>query len=561
MPGARQIELDVLDTTQSLELLGRVIGENRVAGELEAAAALVRTVGGLPLALRIIAARLAARPHWSLASMVHRLASERHRLDELAHGEMTIRASLSLTHDGLDRTDRRLFRLLSLAEGPTLPGWIAGAVLDDDRPRPSDLLEPLVDVQMLDVTAVESTGEFRYRFQDIIRLFAREQLTADEPLANQVGAIERMIGGWLAIAEQAHRRIYGGDFTVLHGRAPRWQPPPAYLEQVLAEPLDWLDSEQANLCAAIGQAAKVGLDELCWDLAGTLTTLFESRGLLDDWERTHRQALEATRRAGNTRGTAALLGSLGTLYINRRQPEESRAALTSALRMFEELDDPHGLALCRRDLALLKRQSGDDAAALVLYDLAMRDFQRVDDVVGRAIVLTQSAHIWMRRGDTAAAHAQLVEAMEIYRAVGYTGGAAQTLRRVGQVLLQRGDYQEAEQTMTEVLAMVRRSGDVIGEGHLLRNLGEVSADGGRYEQARDFFEQALAVREQIMDHGGAAVIRLDLARLLIRLGEPAHAVELLAHAVSIFDDRRMDWERVEAGRLLAEIEAGQTSTP
>ncbi|MFC7615787.1 BTAD domain-containing putative transcriptional regulator [Actinokineospora soli] len=158
VPGARQIELDVLDPEQSLDLLGRVVGDRRVAAEPEAAAALVRTVGGLPLALRIIAARLAARPHWTLASMVHRLASERHRLDELAHGEMTIRASLSLTHDGLDKVTRRLFALLSLAEGPTLPGWLAGAAIDDDRPFPSDLLEPLVDVQMLDVAAVEPTG-------------------------------------------------------------------------------------------------------------------------------------------------------------------------------------------------------------------------------------------------------------------------------------------------------------------------------------------------------------------------------------------------------------------
>src|SRR5581483_11321073 len=134
LPGAHWIELDILGPHQALELLGQVIGADRVSREYEAAAALARTVGGLPLALRIVAARLAARPHWSLASMVERLANERHRLDELAHGEMTVRASLSLTHDGLGWADRRLLRLLSLAQGPTLPGWLAGALLDDHRP-------------------------------------------------------------------------------------------------------------------------------------------------------------------------------------------------------------------------------------------------------------------------------------------------------------------------------------------------------------------------------------------------------------------------------------------
>ncbi|MGW7052613.1 AfsR/SARP family transcriptional regulator [Streptomyces sp. NPDC054887] len=248
LPGAHRVELDVLGTDEAMELLVRVIGEERVAGERVSAEALIRTVGGLPLALRIVAARLAARPHWTLASMVHRLANERHRLDELTHGEMTMRASLSLTHDGLSPADQRLLRLLSLARGPSLPGWLAGALLDDGRPFPSDLLEPLVDVQMLDVVGMESTGGFRYRFHEIIRVFAREQLAAHDDPATQSAALRRMMGGWMALAEVAHRRIYGGDFTVLHGTAPRWLPPAAHVDELLADPLEWLDSEHANLC-------------------------------------------------------------------------------------------------------------------------------------------------------------------------------------------------------------------------------------------------------------------------------------------------------------------------
>ena len=550
VPGARQIELDVLGPQQSLELLGRVVGGARVAAEPEAAAALVRTVGGLPLALRIIAARLAARPHWTLASMVHRLASERHRLDELAHGEMTIRASLSLTHDGLDRVTRRLFALLSLAEGPTLPGWLAGAAIDDDRPFPSDLLEPLVDVQMLDVAAVERTGEFRYRYQDIIRLFAREQVTAaDAPEA----AVRRMLGGWLSLAGQAHQRVYGGDYTRLVGTATRWHPPAAYADQVLVDPLDWMDGEQANLCAAVVQAARAGMDELAWELAVTLATLFEARGYLDDWKNTHDVALAATRAVGNQRGTAALLSSLGTMYINQGRPAESRVALEASLELFSELDDPLGLALCRRDLGLLTRQAGDDDGAMALYTASMADFDRAGDVVGRAIVLTQSAHILMRHDQTETAHAQLEEAIEIYRAVGYSGGIAHSLRRVGQVQSLWGDHDQAERTMSEVLDMVRRSRDVIGEGYLLRNLGEVSAAAGRDEQARGYFEDAIEVRERIMDLAGAAAVRLDLAAVLIRLGEPRMAREMVERAAAVFRDRGMERELGEAARRLATL--------
>ncbi|MFI5982181.1 AfsR/SARP family transcriptional regulator [Streptomyces sp. NPDC051555] len=558
LPGAHRVELDALDTQRSLELLVRMIGEDRVAGEAVAAEALTRTVGGLPLALRIVAARLAARPHWTLASMVHRLANERHRLDELTHGEMTMRASLSLTHDGLGPADRRLLRLLSLAQGPTLPGWLAGALLDDDRPFPSDLLEPLVDVQMLDVVGVESTGGFRYRFHEIIRVFSREQLATHDDPAAQSGALRRMMGGWMALAEQAHRRIYGGDFTVLHGSAPRWEPPASCVAELLVEPLEWLDSEHANLVQAVEHAARENMDELCWDLATTLATLFEARGYFDDWERTHRLALDAVRSAGNKRGSAALLSSLGVLHLGRSQHEESRAALTSALGLFEELGDRQGLALCHRDLALLERMRGNEDRALALYDRALRDFDRVGDVVGRAIVLTQSAQIWMLRGQSATAQSRLDEALGIYRSVGYTGGQARTLRRAGQLLQSQGEHEGAVRTFTEVLELCRDTGDVIGQGHLLRDLGQAHAELGRDAAAVAFFDQALSVREQIMDHGGAALVRLDLARLLSSAhgsGERSRSRELLESAVRTFRDRRMEPELTQARVLLGDAPA------
>ncbi|MFI8104834.1 AfsR/SARP family transcriptional regulator [Streptomyces sp. NPDC086023] len=550
LPGAYRAELDVLDTGRALELLVRVIGADRVEREAVAAEALIRTVGGLPLALRIVAARLAARPHWSLASMVHRLANERHRLDELTHGEMTMRASLSLTHDGLGPADRRLLRLLSLAQGPTLPGWLAGALLDDGRPFPSDLLEPLVDVQMLDVVGVESTGGFRYRFHEIIRVFAREQLAAHDEPAVQRQALERMFGGWLALAETAHRRIYGGDYTVLHGGAPRWRPPEPVVDELLVDPLEWLDSEQANLCQVVEHAAAERMDELCWDLATTLVTLFEVRGYHDHWERTHRLALDAVRLAGNKRGTAALLSSLGSLYLSRSQYEESRTSLESALGLFLELDEPGGLGLCRRDLALLERMRGNDERALTLYDRALKDFDLAGDVVGRAIVLTQSAHVFMRRGGTMTAQGQLDEALAIYRSVGYTGGLARTLRRVGQLMLSQGEHEQAVRTLTEVLELCRKSGDVIGEGHLLRDLGQALAGMGRVGQARDFLDRSLEVREQIMDHAGAALVRLDLARLLGRTGERSRSRDLLESAAQAFRDRSMARELREAELLL-----------
>ncbi len=92
-----------------------------------------------------------------------------------------------------------------------------------------------------------------------------------------------------------------GDFTVLHGDAPRWEPPASYTEEVLADPLAWLDAEQTALCRMVEHAADEGLHDLSWDLATSLVTLFEVRGHYDLWEQTHLRALAAVRKAGNLR--------------------------------------------------------------------------------------------------------------------------------------------------------------------------------------------------------------------------------------------------------------------
>lgn len=178
--------------------------------------------------------------------------------------------------------DRRLLRRLSALDGPSIPGWVAGALLDDHRRSPSDLAEDLVDAQMLDVATL-GPGAPHYRFHDVIRVFAREKLSDDAP-EERTGAVARLCGAWLAMAEEAHRRVYGGDYLLVHGDAPRWHPPQKVMETELHSPMDWLDSERANLCSVVGLAADAGLDEVCWDLASSLVTLFERRSYLSLWK-------------------------------------------------------------------------------------------------------------------------------------------------------------------------------------------------------------------------------------------------------------------------------------
>ncbi|MET9498124.1 BTAD domain-containing putative transcriptional regulator [Streptomyces sp. NPDC006552] len=555
LPGAHRVTLDVLDQQESLHLLEKVVGESRVRGEQEAAAALIDTVGGLPLALRIVAARLAARPHWPLASMAQRLVDENRRLDELTHGQLTVRASLSVTYDNLADADRRLLRLLSLTKGSTFPGWIGSALLDapNASPYPSDLMEPLVDVQMLDVVGADATGEPRYGFHDIIRLFARDRLLSESDEGERRAAIRRMGGAWLLLVTKAQERILGT--SIYNGPAPRWHPSETHVRRLLSAPLEWLHTELENLSLTVESLVQEGEDDYAWELAVNLAPLFEARGYLDHWARTHRKALTAVRHRGNRLGQAALLASLGTLHINHHNLPEARKALTAALELYQSLEHHHGIGMCRRDLGILERLCGRDASALGYFQEAEAEFERCPEPWARASVIVQRAAVLLRQGDAERVETELGEALGIWRDLNYLGGQARVLQRMGQLHLHRGQLEDANKALAGGLDIVRDDRDVIGEGYMLLELGRVHARQGDLARAAGLFNQALDLRAGMMDRAGVASVRVDLADLARRAGDPAAARALLAESMTVFTATGMIEEHDRAAALVARLPA------
>ncbi|WP_211240850.1 AfsR/SARP family transcriptional regulator [Hamadaea tsunoensis] len=523
-PRATVIEVEVMTADQSLRLLSAVIGDERVAAEPAAADALIRLVGGLPLALRVVAARLAARPHWSLAWMRERLADERRRLDELAHGSLMVRASLALSYDGLEPGARRLLRLLSGVDAVTFPIWVGAALLELDLFGAADLLEVLVDVQLLEIAAPDLNGSPRYKFHEIIRLFAREQLELNESAQSRAEEFARVGDGWLALAREAHRRIYGGDYTTVIGRIPALCPPPTYTAQVLTDPLRWLEAERANLCAVVAQAARTGAHELAWSLALALVALFETRCYYEDWERTHALALEAVRAAGDRRGDAALLCSIGSLHLSRSRFDEAEAAITPALAGFLELGDVAGIALARRNLGLLHQLRREDEAALGQYRQALAGFEQTGDPIGQAHILSQQAQIALRGDAYEEAAGLLHRALGLSQGVGNRRVEVQVRYRLSGLMLSQGRHADAEDLLNGLLELVRATGDVVGQGRILHRLGVLSAELGRIPEARRLLREALALQQQVYDRRGVGEIRAALAKLAVDLGEPDPAL-------------------------------------
>ncbi|WP_326952813.1 AfsR/SARP family transcriptional regulator [Amycolatopsis sp. NBC_01286] len=354
LSGAKVVELAELTIQHATELLIHLLGIARVSAEPAATFDLIELCGGLPLALRIAGERLAARPHWSIAELTERLGDGQRHLDELSHGPLDVRPGIATACARVGPSAQRLFRLLTLVDGEHFPTWVAGPLLGDPGRAAGDDLEALVDAQLVAVDRRSGPGT-HYRIPKLLRSYARELLVRKETPATRAAASSRLLGAWLHLAEQAHSRAVGHSVPVLHGDAERWPLPVPLADQLLRHPLEWFETERAGVVRAVGQAADLGSAELCWDLAVTLAGLMRARDHLEDWRETHTTALTACRQAGDRRGEAVILYSLGTLDMVEQRYDEASGRLALALRAFEEIGDDKGRTLCLRGVAFLSR--------------------------------------------------------------------------------------------------------------------------------------------------------------------------------------------------------------
>ncbi|WP_243852746.1 AfsR/SARP family transcriptional regulator [Saccharomonospora amisosensis] len=551
--GARHVPLGPLDPSESVEMLAGIIGTRRVHEDSDAAAELASACDGLPLAIRIAGGRLASRENWPIARLVSRLRDERGRLDELEHRGAEVRSNIALTYGSLDEQTKRLFRLLALVDTPDLPTWIAAALLDVRPTVAERLLENLVDAQVLDVIEYRDARGTRYRLHELVRVYAGEVLHDTEEPAERLAALERATGGWLKLAETAHRELYGGDYTTIHGSGTRWPAHDDLEVTSITDPMHWLDTERPALVAAVRQAAREGLAELAWDLALTCVVLFETKGYFDDWREVVAAALQAAERAGNRTGVAASLYSMGTMHMFKGQLGDAQQCFRDARTIFEAQRHDHGIALVLRNAAYVDRLVGDDTAMMAKYDEALRLLNQVGDEVGVAHVMRSQAGHWIEVGEHDHARELLDQALDIARRRRCVRVEAQVLFSFAALHLQLGELEAARQELHRVLRIVRASGDGIGEAHALCELGRVRYREGRLEGAERTLLHACELASQLGERLVEAKSLYTLGEVELARGNSAAATTHLGRAEQMFGQLGSPTWIARTATLLSEV--------
>ncbi|MEU8270009.1 BTAD domain-containing putative transcriptional regulator [Sphaerisporangium sp. NPDC049002] len=530
LPSARLVDLEVMEPEEALSLFSAVAGPERVAVERAAAMDVVAICGFLPLAVRIVAARLAARPSWTVASLSPRLADERRRLDEMRIGHLAVDATFALGYGQLEPGQARAFRLLSLPNGPDISVQAAAAVLSLSATETEDMLESLVDVSLL-----EAPAPGRYRFHDLLRLFARKQAEVSEDPSAGALALRRLLGFYLASAQAAHRLAYEGsvifDHLVSTGVAGRSF---AGADEAVA----WLTVEAEALFAAIGQMAEVlpAPETLlpAADLLVAMEPLLESGAYVREFAGRTGAVLSTARAIGDRASELRCRYVLGRVLFGSNRLSDAEEQFRAALDLAGTTGDRIVTGEIFNALAVVAGRQRRHEEALTWFDSALKAYREIGAAAGEALVASYSARDHLGLGHPEEAIAAAERGLAIFSELGSGAGTARARYHLGIVLSRVGRLTEAVVHHAECLDFFRAGNQKVWEQRVCCRLAETFIAAGRYQDAARHAEQALTLSREIGHPYGEALSLTVLGRALAGLGSVRRSGDCLKRALDIF---------------------------
>ncbi|MGI6874129.1 NB-ARC domain-containing protein [Amycolatopsis sp. 3B14] len=478
--GARVVPVGPLAVEAALTLLEARIGTARLAEEEEAARELVGFCGGLPIALCVVAARVAARPRRPLARLVAELADEHARLDRLsAEGDLSVRSTLDGAYDDLPEDLGRLYRALALHPGDGFGPEVVAAMLAVDVGTAQDGLDALVDASL-----AEEIEEGCYRLHDLVRVHAHGQALAQDSEDERAGVVRRIARWYLYAAHRANRVVMPAREIISSGPEPAEFAWPRALAQHNSA-LDWLEAHRATVLALGREALGRSWPRLALELADALQPLLKLHKHRADMF----ASIDLALRAADADGDAALRDRmrkrLARQHLARGEWEVAQAHAVDLLRGSQARGDRRGEAGALKTLGLVAVERGDLTDAVTSF----RSTAEILRSLGRS------------RGEALA----LINLSEALVGLGHHGPAIEEASRARQLLttLNRPDPYN-----------VARAVAALGRAHLAA--GEIG-------QARPLLEHALtAFADQGADHERARAHQL-LAQLARRVGDEDQA--------------------------------------
>ncbi|MEV5600091.1 BTAD domain-containing putative transcriptional regulator [Streptomyces sp. NPDC052299] len=352
------VPVDILEPTDGTALLAGVLGEERVLAEPVAARRLAELCGGLPLALRVTAARLAGRPRWTLAAMADELADERSRLSYLDVEDTGVSAALRLTVQQLPPDAVHHLARLGHHPGSHFDPYTAAALAGSDPVTAGAALERLAAAHL-----VTEAGPGRWILHDLVRLYARGLDAAAAPDA-LIGVLDHYIATALAAADTAEP---GGEPCFV--LPDDFHAPTATRDFTdRAEAMSWLAAEREDLALAAAAARAAGLDDRAWRII-LLQWPHVVWRVRDGWAPVLELAMAAAVAREDPYAESRVRNLLGWVLTEEGRTGEAVATLEPSPGLARQARDRLGEATALINLAIVQAEQG-------ALDVAMEGCER-----------------------------------------------------------------------------------------------------------------------------------------------------------------------------------------
>ncbi|MFJ4851713.1 AfsR/SARP family transcriptional regulator [Streptomyces sp. NPDC088733] len=531
---ALHVEVPAFYPSEALDLLKRTLGAERVEAERTAALEMIESCAMLPLAIRIVAARLAARPHWSLRSLSNRLSDEFKRIEELRSGSMTLSTVFDLTYRHLPEDQAKALRRAATVDSPSLSLTCAAALMDMAENDAEVLLDALVDQAML-----ESPAPGRYRFHALLRDFARRKTHPEE----QRQAVTRLLDFLLASAKNAFAQVVADPME--SALSPTRSVGRRFANA--AEARGWAAEEGECALGLVRQLARMetaSAGGALWD-GPPQDALSRLRSCVDllivlgaQWQTLNysffQDALDVLQAAVTQSRDLRAMGRVHFLYagvdlaMGRYVRAEQRAS--EAVRMCDDSDDPVIMRQALNDLGLAKQNRGDFQGAIECYDRAIELARRLGHARGELITTVNVALLKVHMGEPG-------EAEQICRRVlaelvpqSNAAGTAYVHYVLGLAHHRLGSYESAVTWFENCLALCTAGGLRVRESHTRLRLAESLAAMQLYDRAAEQARLSVELYEDMADtHQLGQALRV-LGQTLRTLGQESAADECLTRA-------------------------------
>ncbi|WP_232838338.1 BTAD domain-containing putative transcriptional regulator [Streptomyces geranii] len=531
--GAHRIGVDTLTPDESRLLLVRTLGASRVDADPEAAADLARACGHLPLALRIAAANLGHAPRHTLREQADGLR-EGDRLTALSvtgDPSTAVRSAFGLSYHALDTEARRMFRLLALIPGPETGLDAAAAVAGLGRQETARTLDRLTAAHLL-----REHRPGRYRFHDLLALYAGERLALEETDTGRRAAATALYAWLLATVDRCARLLYPGNQRLPGAGERAGAGTPSAEITDAASAMRWLDGELTNVAAAVHRAAADG-DPACWWLADALRGYAWTRKHAIDWTAAYEAALAAARAADEPLAQAAAHNMIGQAHLQQGRTDSATAHLERFLALAEVGGWHEGAAAAHTNLSAVARLSGRLRRSAE-HLAAATELDRRSGLSGEhPVVLDNLGHVLRDLGRLSESLECLLRAERLPAELDSEHSRIHREANIGCVLHLLGDPARAARRLGSALKMARRSADRGGEAYVLRLQASARRDAGDLAGALELARTAAELSDEDVDEYFRAAARITLGGILLALGSQGAAAEAYREALKLARER------------------------